>query len=171
MVMSRAVILVLVLTLAACGDEGLRQLSHDGNGPDEFRILPRKPIEQPESYAALPTPTPGGSNRTDQNPLGDAAAALGGSAQAREPGPGVARADSGLVQYTTRYGMTDDIRQALAEEDADFRRRRARFTTIRLVRTDHYNRAYRRMHLDAFRELERWRRAGAKTPSAPPRRR
>ena len=38
-----------------------------------------------------------------------------------------------------------------------------------LARTDVYYRAYKNMTLDSWAENERWRRAGAQVPSAPPR--
>ena len=73
-----------------------------------------------------------------------------------------------MVNYANRAGSTGDIRQTLAAEDQDFRSRKARFTKIRLVRVDRYNEAYRSQSLRPYDELERWRKAGAPTPSAPP---
>ena len=75
----RAIIAVAtMITLAACGDKGAPQLMNlrSGQGPDEFAIVPPKPLEMPQDLAALPDPTPGGFNRTDQNPEADAAIAL-----------------------------------------------------------------------------------------------
>ena len=67
------------LVLTACGgNTGLRDLSTDSAGPDEFSVIPQRPLEIPETLA-LPQPTPGGGNRADPNPTGDAIAALGGS--------------------------------------------------------------------------------------------
>ena len=65
-------------------------------------------------------------------------------------------------------GVAPAIRQTLAAADADFRRRKGRFTQFRIVPVDRYNQAYRGQALDAERTLARWRRAGARTPSAPP---
>jgi hypothetical protein len=67
----RAVIAVAaMLTLAACGNGGAPQLMNlrTGQGPDEFAIVPPKPLEMPEILADLPEPTPGGANRTDRRP-------------------------------------------------------------------------------------------------------
>lgn len=77
----RAVIAVAAMvTLAACGGDRAPQLMNlrSGQGPDEFAIVPPKALEMPQSLSDLPEPTPGGYNRTDQNPEADAAVALGG---------------------------------------------------------------------------------------------
>jgi hypothetical protein len=70
--------------------------------PDEFAIVPNKPLETPEDMAALPEPTPGGANRADQTPLQDAVAALGGN-PARGRG-GVPATDGAIVAHATRLG-------------------------------------------------------------------
>ena len=164
--------LVLCLALAACGERDirLRNLSSTGGeGPEEFAVLPVKPLEQPESYNALPVPTPGASNRTDPTPIADGVAALGGNpARLAEGGP-VPASDGALVRHAARNGVPQDIRQTLASEDLEFRSRQSRFTRIRIFRTDRYAQAYRRMTLDASAEAARWRARGVPTPSAPPR--
>ncbi|MDC0737968.1 DUF3035 domain-containing protein [Cognatishimia sp. SS12] len=166
--MSRAVIFGLALLVSACANErGIRVLSSGDNGPDEFAIIPSKPLSAPESYAALPEPTPGGSNLTDQNPRSDIAVALGG----RNDGPSVdgsyPSADAALVSYTARQGSGAGIREQLAQEDEIVRGRFARFTGWRLANPDRYNDVYRFYHLNAYRELARWRARGVKTPAAP----
>jgi hypothetical protein len=109
-----------ILTVAACGgsDARLYNLRSDSGGPDEFAILPTKPIEMPEDLAALPLPTPGGTNRVDPTPEADAFAALGGNAEVLSRGV----TDPGLVRYASRYGTDPAIRQQLATADAEFRR-------------------------------------------------
>lgn len=154
-------IAVLVM-LGACANTGLRDLRGGGDGPDEFIVAPVKPLVEPESYSALPPPTPGGGNITDPQPLAEATAALGG-----RPNPGGAP-DGGVVNYASRFGVNGDIRQTLAAEDESFRRRRARFTQFRLVPVDRYNQAYRNQALDPHRVTDLYRRSGVQTPSAPP---
>ncbi len=162
--MRRFVILACVtLSLAACSDKGLRTLVKPGEGPDEFGIVPNKPLQAPPSYAQLPKPTPGGPNRTDQTPLQDSVIALGG----RPSNGGIPQSDAALVSHSTRLGVSAGIREQLAAEDEDFRRRRGRFTQIKLVKVDNYFNVYRHEALDAEAEHRRWRRAGARTPSAP----
>ncbi|WP_127113866.1 DUF3035 domain-containing protein [Shimia sediminis] len=163
------VMLVMIgLLLAACSDDdGIRRLSSNGDGPDEFRIVPSKPLEAPTDYASLPTPTPGGKNRTDLDPAGDAVVALGGSRKAANSTT-IPSGDSGLVNYTGRKGRSADIRPTLYAEDAKMRKGRGRFSNFRIVKTDVYNEVYKKYHLDAFQEQERWRQGGATTPAAPP---
>lgn len=164
---SRAAILIFALVLAACERTPLRDLDTGEPGPDEFAVIPAKPLTAPTDFTALPSPTPGGSNLTDQNPLGDAVAALGGRADALVPA-GVPSTDGALLSYVSRNGVPQDIRRTLATEDEAFRKRRGFLLNVKLVRTDRYNDVYRRQFLDQHRELNRWRRAGARTPTAPP---
>ena len=159
----------VALALAGCGTPGepdLVTLPRGADGPDEFAIVPNKPLEQPESYAALPEPTPGAANRADATPLGDAVLALGGS-----PGGGaggIPAGDAGLVSYAARGGVDPAIRSDLAAADLAVRQgARGRFLE-RVFSVNLYNRTYERFALDQYAELERWRRAGVRTPSAPP---
>ena len=163
-------IVVLTLAVAGCSNRGLMDMRTNSEGPDEFLILPAKELTVPENLAALPTPTPGGANRTDQNPVGDAVIALGGRSEALVP-QGVPASDGALVAQASRYGVPGNIRQDLAEADAEFRRRQRRGTRIRLFPVDRYQQAYRRDAIDPFVEAERYRRSGLQTPSAPPLRR
>lgn len=160
-------VMILGLGLSACGGKGLRDLSDPGAGPEEFAVLPTKPLEAPKSYKALPTPTPGAANLVDATPKADAVAALGGK-PARLANTGVARGDSALVAQASRFGVPANIRATTAQEDAEFRKRRSRFTRIRLFRTDRYAEVYRRQSLDPHGKVTAYRRAGIKTPSSPP---
>jgi hypothetical protein len=55
--------------MTACSDNGQPKLMNiRSDTPDEFSIMPNKPLEQPESYEELPQPTPGGRNRADVVP-------------------------------------------------------------------------------------------------------
>ncbi|SEP96644.1 DUF3035 domain-containing protein [Thalassovita taeanensis] len=169
--MPRALILIACVVLSACSGDGrdirLRDMRSFSDGPDEFSILPNKALEAPADYAALPVPTPGGTNLTDRNPLGDAVAALGGKPSALIAS-GVPASDAALVSHASRSGVSADIRPTLVVEDEEFRRRKSRFTRIRLVRVDRYNDVYKRQSLDAHDEVDRFRRVGITTPSAPP---
>ncbi len=166
---TRAVFFGLALLVSACANErGIRVLSSDDAGPDEFSIIPSKPLSQPENYAALPTPTPGGSNLTDQNPEGDAIVALGGRAPSEPQAGTFASADGALVTYVARNGSGAGIRAQLANDDEAVRGRFSRFTGWRLANPDRYNEVYRFYHLNAYAELARWRAAGVETPTAPP---
>lgn len=168
----RIAILIMAATgLAACGgyerDITLRSVTSTTAGPDEFAILPGKPLQAPANFSELPIPTPGSANLTDQNPLADGLAAIGGN-PARLQDTGVPAGDGALVRHASRNGVDPNVRTELAAEDEDFRRRKSRFTRIRIVRQDLYNKVYKRETLNARNEWNRFRRVGARTPTAPP---
>ncbi len=167
----RLAAMMAVAGLAACSgyerDITLHDLRSNSGKPEEFAIVPRKPLQQPQDMSALPAPTPGGANRTDQTPLEDAVVALGGNPARLQPGDGIGAGDQALVARASRFGRDPDIRKDLASDDLEFRRRRSLFTWS-VVPTDEYNRAYRRESLDPYAWLRRARSAGIRTPAAPP---
>jgi len=167
--MSFALLAVALMALQGCsGNDRVPQLMNirsSTSGPDEFAILPPKPLEMPDSLAELPEPTPGGSNLTDPRPFDDAIVALGGRPQ---DSTGVPAADAALFNHVGRKGVTPGIRSMLAAEDLEFRRRNDGRLLERLFDVNVYFNAYRRLALDQHAELERWRLRGVRTPSAPP---
>lgn len=158
-----------VLLLSACGDRNktpqLMNIRSD-EGPDEFAIIPPKPLQMPESLEDLPEPTPGGSNLTDPTPHEDAIVALGGKPPASN---GVPAGDGALYNHATRFGLAADIRTVLAAEDLEWRRKNNGRILERLLNVNVYYKSYRKQSLDQHAELARWRKAGVLTPSAPPR--
>jgi hypothetical protein len=163
-----AAVLGAALALAGCADRGeptLMNISRAASGPDEFAIVPTRPLEMPRDFATLPPPQPGARNRVDPDPRADVVTALGGRPAQMTAAPA---ADGGLVAHATRFGVTPGIRDQLAAEDLEFRRRNRGRPLERMFGTNVYFRAYRPMALDRHAELERWRSAGARTPAAPP---
>jgi hypothetical protein len=161
-----ALLFVTAAFMAGCANVGLRDLRSNSSGPDEFGIQPVGALQEPDSFSELPIPTPGGRNLTDRSAVAEGVAAFGGSVG--NPNAPVPANESALVQHASRLGVSPGIRQTLAETDAEFRARKARLTQFRIVPVDRYNQAYRREALDAQAEQQRWRRAGARTPSSPP---
>lgn len=159
--------LVSLAALSACesGDPELMNIRSDT--PDEFSILPTKPLEAPENYTALPEPTPGGSNLVDPNPQGDAIAALGGNPDRLTDGR-VYAGEQTLVSFASRYGVPADIRTTLAAEDLAWRRENNGLLLERLFNVNVYYSSYKPMSLDQHHELDRLRALGIWTPSAPP---
>ena len=161
--------LIGTAALAACSNDPLLHNIRAGQStPDEFAIVPTRALSMPGDLNVLPTHTTGGSNITDPNPSGDAVAALGGN-PAQLSAQGIGAADGALVNYASRLGVQGGIRQELAVEDLQWRSKHSRRLLETLARTDVYYRAYKNMTLDSWAENERWRRAGARVPSAPPR--
>ncbi len=158
-----------VTGLAACsGDPNLMNIESGQNSPDEFAILPTRPLTMPPDLAVLPTPTPGGPNVTDPSPQADAIAALGGN-PAMLSDNGIAASDQALVTYPGRLGREPAIRLTLAEADLKWRASHARRPLEKLAGTSVYLRAYRDMALDPQAEQLRWQRAGARTSTSPAR--
>lgn len=154
--------------LAACSSGDPKLMNIRSDTPDEFRILPTKPLEAPDDYTALPAPTPGGSNLVDPNPRGDAVAALGGDAARLEPTGRINAGEQTLLGYVSRYGVPADIRKVLAAEDLAWRKENNGLLLERLFSVNVYFESYAPMSLDQHAELERLRRAGVWTPTAPP---
>lgn len=157
-----------MLMLAGCaGGDGPQLMNlRTGQGPDEFAIVPPKPLEMPESLAELPEPTPSGSNRADAQPFDDAILALGGKPSA---GGGIPTGDAALYSHAARFGVEAGIRATLAAEDLDWRRDNKGRILEQLFNVNVYYKAYRTQRLDQQAELARWRALGVRTPSAPPR--
>lgn len=155
-----------MLALSACGNQGPPDLMNISTsrkgGPDEFSIVPPKPLELPESLSVLPEPTPGGTNRTDPRPRDEAILALGG-----RPDSG-AGGNAALLSAAGRYGTDPGIRAELAAADLEFRSENRGRPLERLFNINVYYSAYADQSLDQHAELRRWRTVGARTPSAPP---
>lgn len=167
---ARVLSIGLIVTLAACGsgdDEPnlLNIVQPRAAGPDEFAILPSRPLEMPADTASLPAPTPGGANRADLTPTRDAVVALGGNPAALSRG---STGDAALLNYTGRYGRDANIRAELAAADLQFRRDNDGRLLERLFNVNIYYQAYEPFELDQYAELERLRRAGVRTSSIPP---
>lgn len=167
--MMRAIAVTLTLLgLAACSSNPQLMNTRAGlTSPDEFSILPTKPLTMPPDLAALPSPTPGGANLTDPTPEADAIAALGGNPAALSA-QGIGAADGALVNHASRFGRDPAIRVTTAREDLQWRSRNSRRALEIIAGTDVYYRAYAPMTLDSWAEQERWRPTGVQLPAAPP---
>ena len=151
----------------ATGDGRMMNIRSTGSGPDEFAIVPSRPLQMPGSYNALPEPAPGGVNRADPNPNADAIKALGGNPRVAARG-GIPASDRGLIRVASRYGVSPDIRKVLADEDAAFRKEHRGRLLERMFGTTVYFSAYEPLTLDRYAELKRLRSLGIRTPAAPP---
>ena len=162
----RAIAAVAVLALGACGEGGIGgTLRSSGvvTTPDEFLVLPTKPLEIPDSLFAqpLPPPTTGSSNRVDYNPKAEAVASLAGGSGA------LATANGAALDARVQPGASN-IRATLAVEDAEYRQRNRGRLLERWFSRDQESLIYRDMALNSGFEFERLQSQGVETPPAPP---
>jgi Protein of unknown function (DUF3035) len=158
-----AAALLAPLALAGCGEGGIAgglRSAGVGGKPDEFMVLPTRPLEMPESFAALPPPTPGAVNRVDYRPHAEAVSGLTGRPQVQGSGGGA------LVAAT---GPRDPaIRTQLAQEDVVWRQTHRGRLLERLFSKDREALVYRPMVLNAPEAFVDQRARGRQVPAAPP---
>ena len=131
-----------------------------GTAPDEFLVLPTRPLEMPQNLTALPPPTPGTLNRVDYRPRAEAIAGLTGRPQAP--------AASGAALVARAGPVDPSVRAQLAVEDAEWRANNRGLLLERVFSRDREELTYRPMRLDAAAEFERLRARGVQVPPAPP---
>jgi hypothetical protein len=152
------------LALSGCGGGGvaggLRAAGVAGT-PDEFMVLPTRPLEMPQDLSALPPPTPGVPNRVDLRPHQQAIAGLTG-----RPAPATA---NGAALVAAAGPRDPGIRAELAVDDATWRATHRGLLFERMFSKDKVALVYQPMVLDAPAEFERMRASGVRTPAAPPR--
>ena len=157
--------LVLLAAMALCGCAGglaggLRAAGIAGK-PDEFKVLPTRPLEMPSNLAALPPPTPGTPNRVDYQPRAEAIAGLSGR-------PGAAGNADGTALVVAAGPRDPNVRPELAAEDAEWRQTHHGRLLERMFSSDREALVYRPMVLVAPDEFERMRASGLAVPAATP---
>ena len=129
--------------------------------PDEFMVLPTRPLEMPQNLAALPPPTPGAVNRVDYRPHTEAVAGLTG-----RPGPaGSGGARAGRRGRPARPG--DPHRSSPRRTWSGARPTTGGCSSAGSAR-DREALIYRPMVLDAPDAFEQQRARGRQVPAAPP---
>ena len=158
-----AAAVLVPLALTGCAEGGLAgglRSAGVGGKPDEFMVLPTRPLEMPESFVALPPPTPGAVNRVDYRPHSEAVSGLTGRPQVQGSGGG------GLVAAA---GPRDPaIRAQLAQEDVAWRQTHHGRLLERLFSKDREALVYRPMVLNAPDAFVDQRARGRQVPAAPP---
>lgn len=134
------------------------------NAPDEFAVLPQKPLERPEDVSVLPVPTPGAVNRTDLTPQTDALMALSGRPGRAAP----VASDGALVATAAARGADPEIRARLRAEDVLYRQNNRGRLLERLFAKANDVQIYDDMMLSAEAELLRLRALGIRVPALPP---
>lgn len=161
--LAAATLLLAATAIAGCqgrGAAGVLRSAGVAGTPDEFMVLPTKPLEMPENLAALPPPVPGAPNRVDYQPHQDAVAGLTGRP---------ALATTSATALVARAGPIDpNVRAELASEDAVWRATHHGLFFERMFTRDKSVVIYKRMVLNAPAEMERLRRMGVEVPPPPP---
>ena len=108
----------LVLLLAGCGFNVREELGIQSKGPDEFSVVKKKPLQMPNSTAALPEPRPGAASLVDPTPKEDAQAALTGKRSNSAAAATQSKAESALLSAAKAGQADPSIRKKLEEEDS-----------------------------------------------------
>ncbi len=163
------VMLAIASGLGACnretGGRALGNLRQSAVAPDEFLVVPQKPLETPGDLGVLPVPVPGASNRVDIDVEGELLAALGGRVMPMDTVPA---AEVALVRAAqSSGGVTPNIRDLVRAEDQAFRETRDG-RLERLARKRRAAEIYNVMLLNPVAEAARLRALGIQTPTLPP---
>lgn len=156
------ILLVAGTSLGACSRKVSDGELRSAGSPDEFMVLPTKPLEMPSDLASLPAPTPGARNRVDYEPREEAVASLTGK-ETEDAG------NASAAAVIARSGPIDPaIRGKLAAEDVTYRDEHQGKLLPRLFARDENDVIYGDVTLDAAAEYERLRAQGVAVPPAPP---
>ena len=165
--------IAICTALAGCGGDDAagndpdlveRVIAGAYEAPEEFAVVPKKPLEMPSDMTALPPPSADGTSRSEPNPRADALTALIGRPTTGSSSAG----DSALLAAAGAQRARPDIRAVLAAEDAAFRRRNQGLILDRLFGVFTEGERYARYKLDAEAELLRLRARGVWVPQLPP---
>lgn len=154
---------VAATALSGCGEGGvagkLRSAGVAGK-PDEFMVLPTRPLEMPDDLTLLPSPQPGTTNRVDYRPHAEAVAGLTGRPDVQGSGGGALVAAAGP--------RDPQVRTQLAQEDVAWRDPHHGLLLERLFARDKQYVVYGPMILNAPEALDTQRAQGRQVPAAPP---
>ena len=165
--------MAICAALAGCGGDEAREADPDlverviadaYEAPEEFAVVPKKPLIMPSDLTALPPPSADGTSRSEPNPRADALTALTGRPTTGSSGA----ADRALLAATGAQTARPDIRAVLAAEDEEFRSRNKGLILDRLFGVFTEGDRYSRYTLDAEAELLRLRAGGVWVPQLPP---
>lgn len=104
------------LLCAGCAGFNVREeLGIVGQGPDEFTVVKKKPLEMPTDMSALPEPEPGAPSLVDPTPERDAQIALTGHAQ--DVAASGSSSEASLLQAAGAGAADPEIRKKLKEDE------------------------------------------------------
>ena len=165
-----AVVVAIGTSLSACNQNSgngrpLLNLRQSAIAPDEFLVVPQKPLETPGDVTSLPTPVPGAKARVMIDFEDNLLRALGG-----QPGNSrtIPASDAALISAARAgSGATANIRDIMRAEDQAFREARSG-RIDRLAKKRKAVTIYDPMLLDPVAESARMQAQGVKTPAVPP---
>lgn len=159
-----AALLVGAVIVSGCQNNNLASRLREagvGGSPDEFLVLPTRPLEIPQDLASLPAPKLGSTNRVDYQPKQAAVAALTG-------GPATALTASGAALVASVPPASPEIRTVLAQEDVTYRQNNKGLFFQRMFTKDKEALTYSAELLNAPTEYFNLQDAGVRTYPATP---
>ncbi len=158
-----ALALLAVTALAGCegGLAGSLRSAGVGGSPDEFLVLPTRPLVIPSELESLPPPTPGSDNLVDYKPNEEAITGLTGRST-------VPQGANGQALVAAAGPVDPHVRARLNGEDAVYREANRGLLLERWFAQNQEALIYETMILDAGDEYERFQSMGVRQPSAPP---
>jgi len=165
-----AVIFVVGASLSGCGVNNgngrpLLNLRQSAIAPDEFLVVPQKPLETPADLSRLPAPDPGADALVMIDFEDNLLRALGGRPNSSGAVPASDSAFVGAARAGA--GTTPNIRALVRAEDQAFRDARAG-RIERLAKNRKAVTVYDPMLLDPVVEAARMQALGVKIPAVPP---
>lgn len=100
--------------------------------PDEFSVVTKRPLEMPDSFAALPAPEPGKASSRDRDPFADARAALAFEPVPASTGPFAPSATEAAI-LSSAGAVDPSIRAKLATEQEIYQAEQNVYLLDRLI--------------------------------------
>lgn len=169
-ILKLAIVFAIGASLSACNRNSgngrpLLNLRQSAIAPDEFLVVPQKPLETPADLTSLPAPDPGAEARVTIDFEDNLLRALGGRPLS---GGAVPSSDSEFVSAArSNGGATPNIRAVMRAEDQAFREARSGRIN-RLAKKRKAVTIYDPMLLDPILEAARLQAQGVKIPAVPP---
>ncbi len=159
-----AALLIGAVFASGCQNTNLASVLREagvGGSPDEFMVLPTRPLEIPQDLNTLPVPKPGSVSLVDYRPKESAVAALTG-------GPTAVGTASGAALVAAVPPASAGIRTVLANEDVTYRENNKGLFFQRMFTKDKEALIYSAELLNPKTEYNNLQAAGVRTYPATP---
>lgn len=165
--MRKIAILASLSVLAACSSDAppvtLAEASIANGAPDEFLVLPQRPLEMPDDLETLPEPDLEAGTRVAIDPIAEAKRAVGGTGGSTR----ATATDQAMLAAARTVGVNPNIRAELrAETEAKIARPGGLAGFLDIFRiSDRKKTAFDDQRLDALGELKRRQAQDVRTPA------